>query len=129
MKRVVLILVILILFNSFNFAFSQNSKSENKGQYYPQDVFLSDDAFHGRGILPFIEWWYFDATFDNGYSIQLSVSINGIAFGKAIGSERMAIYQNSTLLKRSIKNFLFKNIKVSKETPLVQIKNKTVIFY
>ncbi|MFO7678003.1 MAG: hypothetical protein R6V50_06465, partial [Thermoplasmatota archaeon] len=37
------------------------------------DINPSDDAYHGNINLLDIEWWYFDAVFENGYSIHFGL--------------------------------------------------------
>ena len=59
-------------------------------------MLLGDDAYHGHGLLPFTEWWYFDAMFDNGYSAQMSVRVIS-AFGKGYVFERLDLYKDGIL--------------------------------
>ena len=39
------------------------------------EITPQDDTFHGNIKLVDIEWWYFDALLDNGYSIQIGLRI------------------------------------------------------
>ena len=49
------------------------SLKDSPFKFIPSNLSIKDDAFHGSTAPRFTEWWYFDAVFDNGYSIQLSV--------------------------------------------------------
>lgn len=40
-----------------------------------RDITLRDDGYHGSSGRPVIEWWYFDAIFENGYSVNTNVAV------------------------------------------------------
>lgn len=127
MKRVVLLLLSLILFIITPFsALAHTIKPENSTGFSPQDIELRDDAFHGGGVLPLTEWWYFDAVFDNGYSAEMSVRVLG-AMKHGFVFSRLAIYNEGRMVANSESSYSMKEFSASVEVPLVQINNKTVI--
>ena len=73
-----------------------NSKNFYKGT----DIIPKDDAFHGNINIIDVEWWYFDAVFDNGYSIHIGI--------------RLYHLRNSGLLESRIN--IYKDGKVETET-------------
>jgi hypothetical protein len=47
--------------------------------FTPHDMQLKDDAFRSSNQINYLEWWYFDAIFDNGYSASSLIMIIGLA--------------------------------------------------
>jgi predicted secreted hydrolase len=91
-----------------------------------EDITLQDDAFHGRGDLPFIEWWYFDAKLDNGYSVVLGVQVLNI-FARGIVTSRLTLYQQGAVVMKSYEKYFLRDISASKEIPSVLIEGNQVI--
>jgi predicted secreted hydrolase len=91
-----------------------------------QGITLHDDAFHGRGELPFIEWWYFDAKLDNGYSVVLGVHIINI-FARGIVSTRLTIYQQDSVLLKSYAKYFLRDLSASSNVPSVYIQGHSII--
>jgi hypothetical protein len=122
-----LLLSFLLLVGSPAFNFSHPiPEGDNTTDFSPHDMVLGDDAFHGRGNLPFTEWWYFDAMFDNGYSVQMSVLIVSMA-GRGYVFQRLDIHYNSTLIADRVESYPFTDLSASSEIPFVQIQGKTVL--
>ena len=44
-------------------------------KYLPEDISPKDDAYHYTKKLFSDEWWYFDAIFDNNYSIHADFTL------------------------------------------------------
>jgi hypothetical protein len=121
-----LALVFLLLSSStsgFAFSFSQNHIPTD---FSPENIVLKDDAFHGRGYLPFTEWWYFDAMFENGYSTQMSLLTVSMA-GKGYVFERLDIHYNNALLVDKVTSYSFPDLNASSEVPFAQIDGKTIL--
>jgi len=91
-----------------------------------EDVTLRDDAFHGHGKRPYAEWWYFDAVFDNGYSMTLGVKVFNI-LGRGGVNTRLDIYQQGSLILESEKTNSMKEFYASIEIPLVAIEGTELI--
>jgi len=91
-----------------------------------QDIKLQDDAFHGRGELPFIEWWYFDAKLDNGYTVTIGVQILNI-LAKGIITTRLTLYNQGSVVLKNYEKYSFRDLFASTETPSVTVAGKQLI--
>lgn len=124
-----LMFVSILCFNLLvvGFVFDCNSKIQSGNDFFPQNIVIKDDAYHGGKLLPFTEWWYFDTIFDNGYSAQMSVRIIS-GFGKGFVFERLDLYKNGTLVIHDSTSYHLREFSASSEIPNVQIQGKTIIF-
>jgi len=91
-----------------------------------ENITPADDAFHGSPKRISAEWWYFDAIFNNNYSMHIGFrTISRKKIG--IVSPFIEIYKNGILENQRRKRFLFKNFKTSKEFPIVKLFNNPII--
>ena len=90
------------------------------------DIIPTDDAFHGNINLLDIEWWYFDAVFDNGYSIHVGLRTYHIQNSGIIQS-RITIYKDGKTIVETVKPFLFSSFYTSNNQPIVKINGKTIM--
>jgi hypothetical protein len=127
MKQVILVIFLCIFFMSASYTGLAVNTTPYLGKFdfSPQDVVLQDDAFHGQGIRPYSEWWYFDSALDNGYSTQMSIRIVS-ALTKGYVFARLDIYRNGSLLSHHSQSYPLSALAASKEQPVVQIKGKTL---
>lgn len=96
--------------------------------FHPENISLKDDGFHGSAVSRFTEWWYFDAVFDNNYSVQMSVRV--VSFIKnrfALISQRIAIYRDGVLIQQNKKRYSLKQVNLAQGHPLVEINGNQVI--
>ena len=70
------------------------------------DITPKDDAFHGNINLLDIEWWYFDAVFDNGYSLHVGVRTYHIR-NSGIVQSRINVYKEGKTEVEAMKTNLF----------------------
>ena len=62
-----------------------------------EDITYSDACFKGASFLRPFEWWYFDAMFDNGYSVEFHINLASQArFG--IIAPMLNIYRDGMLI-------------------------------
>ena len=94
--------------------------------YVPVDIDLKDAAFHKSYDRILEEWWYFDAIFDNGYSIVLSIVIISKNI-QGICSFGMVIYNNTQIESRVEKKVHFKEFNASEEFPFIEVSGKQFI--
>ena len=73
-----------------------------------EEIIPKDDASHGNSNLLDIEWWYFDAIFDNGYSVHVGLRTYHIK-NSGILQARITIYKDGITIVEEIKPFLFSN--------------------
>ncbi len=104
------------------------SLKDSPFKFTPSNVSIKDDAFHSSTAPRFTEWWYFDAMFDNGYSIQLNIRFLSIIKNRfALIYKRIDIYKEGQLIKHYRKRYSLKDYDASKEIPSVKLGGKEVI--
>jgi len=69
-----------------------------------EDITFDDSYFKGTDLLHPFEWWYFDAVFDNHYSVEFHIIIASIK-GKGVVAPMLNIYHKGHLIHNS-KQFL-----------------------
>ena len=87
-----------------------------------------DDTFHGSKYLLDIEWWYFDAIFENGMSAHIGFRIYHI---RDIGmlQTRINLYKNGELIKEKIKIYPLSNTTIDTKKPSIIINDKKVVSF
>ncbi|MFW6119867.1 MAG: hypothetical protein ACOC80_03070 [Petrotogales bacterium] len=85
-----------------------------------------DDAFHGNINLLDVEWWYFDAVFDNGYSIHVGIRTYHIR-NSGIVESRINIYKKGKAKVETRKTDLFSNFYTSYCHPCIRFDDKPVV--
>jgi len=94
--------------------------------FEPIDIELKDDAFHkSRGLYSY-EWWYFDASLDNGYSIQLSIRVINVV-NKNLFTIGLNVYKDGDLVSNNQKIYLKEQIFASTIEPIIIIDGKEVM--
>lgn len=91
-----------------------------------KDVELYNDRFHGFNLSRITEWWYFDAEFENGYSVQLGMRVINLLITK-LAFSRFDIYKDGKLLSHKRKTLLPFSFNLSKKKPHIIISGKEVI--
>ncbi len=108
---------------------NNTNKSNNTYRFLKAlDISPKDDAFHGNFNLLDIEWWYFDAVFDNNYSAHIGFRTYHIK-NSGIIQLRINIYKDGKALFEGVKPFLFSNLKTSKKVPFISIKNEVLLYF
>ena len=95
-------------------------------QFAPEDIGLSDDAFHQANTFHFMEWWYFDAAFDNGYSAQMSIRVLSAA-NQGVVFLRLDIYKHGILVSHHQKPLLMRSFYASEIEPLIMVDGEQVM--
>ena len=90
------------------------------------DIIPKDDAFHRSMNLVDVEWWYFDAIFDNGYSVFLG--IRTIHMGKSgIVMSRIEVYDKRKVVYENLQTNLFRDFQTSFDVPFVKLSDRNII--
>lgn len=89
-----------------------------------RDILPKDDGFYGLTKPKASEWWYFEALFENNYSIVFSFAIS---LKNLIAFPSIEIYKNGKLEKRLIKRYLTRDFEASKNFPFVRLLDKKII--
>jgi len=96
---------------------------------YPEavDITPQDDTFHSVMSPADVEWWYFDAVFDNGYSVHVGVRIFHSGGRSGIVRSRIEIYKDGKVEASAIQTNLLKDLLISRVVPLIQIDGRNTI--
>ena len=87
-----------------------------------------DDSHHNNFKFIEIEWWYFDAIFENGYSIHIGFRTYHI---RKIGlvQSRINVYKDGKLISKNLKIDFFSKFFVNKNFPTIKINDKTIVHF
>lgn len=107
-----------------------NQSTNIEYRYLPaKPIIPRDDTFHGSKYLLDIEWWYFDAVFENGLSIHIGFRIYHIR-GRGILQTRINLYRNGKIIKEKLKLYLLSDINIDNNNPDFIINDKkSLTFY
>lgn len=94
--------------------------------FMPQDITLQDDALHKKGSFGHVETWYYDAVFDNNYSIVSLVNVFHMS-ALSIVSTGMCIYKDAKIVKQRGGRTPYKYFYGSEKEPLIKINDKQII--
>ena len=94
--------------------------------FEPVDVKLEDDAFHGSKGLHSYEWWYFDASLDNGFSVQISIRVLNV-LNRALFMTGINVYKDGDIVSNSHQRYLKDQIFASTTEPLIRINGKEIM--
>ena len=91
-----------------------------------ENITPKDDAFHGIKKRISLEWWYFDAVFEDGHSIHIGIKL--ILFGKTgIVRQLVDFYKGSKLIKKSYTTHFLNKYNISKEYPDIKYKDIQIL--
>ncbi len=94
--------------------------------FIPEDISLKDDAFHKSKGRFHAEWWYFDAVFDKGYSINaILVAFSRGKFGITVPI--LTIYKDLKLKFNRRELCCFKEFTASEDAPYVELSKKNIM--
>ena len=109
----------------------KDKQSKHRKKYFdffPEDIHLKDDAYHGSNAIAFTEWWYFDAELDNGYSIQMHLRVGSLLKNSVVlFFKKFEIYKDKKLLISKRRVHLKRHVFVSNDNPYVKINDKEII--
>jgi predicted secreted hydrolase len=91
----------------------------------PQDVTIADDAYHPTP-LPRTEWWYFDASLSQNYSIQTNVRLTTTLLHGTV-SLRLELYKDGIQLAESHTRALLSHLTASTTTCDVKLDGRQLI--
>jgi hypothetical protein len=106
----------------------QSTTNPLSPSFNPEDLILSDNAYHESNQSYAIEWWYFDALLNQRYTIQFSIHIYEI-LTTGFATIQCHIYDDGTPI---ISERTFKPIStmtLSEDNPYIAIDHKSVLTY
>ena len=98
--------------------------------FSPEDIELKDDAYHrgdSTNFSHFTEWWYFDATFDNGYSAQMTFRVLSLLDQDIAVFSRLDLYKDAALISHKQKMHFLEDFYASSEVPHVLLNGSEII--
>ena len=111
-----------------NMNHSQSIKIRKKNNNLEaEDILPQDDAFHSVKSIADVEWWYFDAIFENGYSVHIGVRIFHSEGRSGIVRARFEIYKGGLVEAAAVKTALLKDLRISQVIPFIQFDDHNVI--
>ena len=106
--------------------FMINKNLQNFDKLSAKDITPADDAFHGSPKRVASEWWYFDAIFDNKYSVHIGIpTFSRKKLGVVIPN--IHFYKEGEFVGFTRKRFLFRNFNPAKKLPTAKILNSSII--
>ena len=111
--------------------FSLNEKAFGNSQpkitgFNPEDIELIDDAFHNYNDFNCVEWWYFDANLNDGYSIQIILYVF-VFMNYKFAITSYEIFKDGVLACNKEKFYLKNDFYVSIKNPIFIIDDKTIM--
>lgn len=103
-------------------------KKDEKKIVRAEPITPLDDAFHGTFNFLDIEWWYFDAIFDNGYSVHVGVRTFHTKHHGVV-KLRIELYKGGKVLAEVVKSDLFERFLLSPNFPSVKHNKDSIIFF
>jgi len=94
--------------------------------FTPKDIVLQDDAVHRKKNFGYVETFYYDALFDNKYSIVMLVNIIHLGISDIVFAG-LIIYNNTKIVKRIQLKPPYKCYFLSEKEPLIVINNKQIV--
>jgi len=102
---------------------SKKNKLDKIFIFSPKNIKIKNDALHDHGLIPFTEWWYFDATLNDGYTAQMGIRLISLLKLKLVFT-RLDIYKDGKLISHERKTQYMPSFKLSKEKPFIKIAGK-----
>jgi hypothetical protein len=94
--------------------------------FRPMDIILNDDACHLKDGFGRVETWYYDAIFDNNYSLVSLINVVHIGrFGFVLTG--LFIYKDSEPIKIIRKRYRISEFKANDNNPLIKIKGNELL--
>lgn len=94
--------------------------------FQPENITCIDDAFHPSNQTYANEWWYFDATLNQQYTLQFSIHIYSV-FNTGFATVQCNIYNYTTSIISERKLQPLSTITLSDQKPFIAINGNVVM--
>jgi len=94
--------------------------------FTPENISLSDDAYHGSDQGYGIEWWYFDTTLNEKYTLQFTIHVYTI-LNTGIVTTQCQIYENNTKIIDESTIYPLSTVHLSTKKPFITINDNIVL--
>jgi len=95
-------------------------------QFKPENIVLKDDALHKNHRFFRIETWYYDALFENKYSIVSLVNVLSIGDCGIVLTGQF-IYKDTKIIYAERKKYPYRKFFGHEDFPLIQVDGKQII--
>jgi len=95
-------------------------------QFKPENIVLKDDALHKNHRFFRIETWYYDAVFENKYSIVSLVNVLSIGDCGIVLTGQF-IYKDTKIIYAERKKYPYRKFFGHEDFPLIQVDGKQII--
>jgi hypothetical protein len=117
----------LLIFLLVNVLYVPTIKSNNNPYWYdPRDVELKDNAYNITDYFS-LQWWYFDAMFDNDYSIYVGMMTVGSKGIHGFFLFQIDVYKNGELIEKKFRFVPVRFVDASHSEPLIKVLGKEVL--
>lgn len=93
--------------------------------FLPEDIILSDDAYHNTSEKLSTEWWYFDAKLKQHYTVQFSIHLYDFYDMKFITINLNIYHETDTIIQHRTMHQI-DTFQILQTTPLI-IKNDDIL--
>ncbi|MCK5031957.1 MAG: hypothetical protein KAR64_10865, partial [Thermoplasmatales archaeon] len=91
-----------------------------------EDITFDDACYKGNNLVHSLEWWYFDAVLDNGYSIEYHINLfSKLNIGFAVSM--LNIYQDGKLISHSRKSLPIREFDYSPKQPSLWFSGEQIL--
>jgi len=112
----------------FNIIKKINHIKENHRFLKAEEIKPKDDSSHISSHMVNIEWWYFDAIFNNDYSVHIGFRTYNINKWGIVQS-RINIYKSGKIISEELKIDFFSKFFVNSDFPTIKINDNTVVYF
>ena len=128
MKHILHLLIILLLLFQIPISNGHTSDLPQCSDSPISPIIPKDDAFHGIRSNPSVEWWYFDAVFDNGYGVHVGLKV--ISLGRwGIVRELINIYKDTELKEKAYATRSLHDYKISMDKPDIKKNSQKILAF
>ena len=112
-------------FSSFPFLLSKTT-DDVSSFFHPENITLSDDAYHGSNKKYAVEWWYFDTSLNQRFTLQFGIYIYTV-FNTGFTTIQCNIYDQGKLIISDGSVYSLSQVSFSQHSPFIKINDKTVM--
>lgn len=105
---------------------SKATSFDTQSLFQPKNITFIDDAFHPLNQTYGNEWWYFDATFNQRYTLQFSIHVYSV-FTTGFATVQCNIYNHTTSIVSERKLLPLSAFIFSERKPFIALNDQPVM--
>ena len=91
-----------------------------------ENITFNDSCYKGTNLSCPLEWWYFDAMFQNGYSVEFHINI-GAANDIGVISPMINVYKEGNLIFHNDEFLYLNHFQSYEDKPIIKLDEKKII--